>query len=268
MSTTAGVMTRPGGGSRPPGPAARSSTRPGSCSRGTATPSPPCPPSPTAPVSRSRRSTSRSAPKPASCTGCGTPASAGTTSPSRWWNARGTRRLQQADDPHQLVRAGARQSRVTKDRGDLMRIIRQAAVTGPALAACGTGSRPSSAPPWAAACSTRQIGHSVSGAGVVSRNSGTCIVGDQDAHTPEGFSRCVTVAGHSRRGDPPFGAASAALAAISSGALNGLICATAAARFSGCPVGVRVRAGNPSPARAAQVRDAGPGGAAGWWGCW
>jgi AcrR family transcriptional regulator len=45
------------------------------------------------------------------------------------------RQLMQADDPHQLVRAGARQSRVTKDRaGDLMRIIRQAAVTEPALA--------------------------------------------------------------------------------------------------------------------------------------
>ena len=45
------------------------------------------------------------------------------------------RQLLQADDPHQLVRAGARQSRVTKDRaGDLMRIIRQAAVTEPALA--------------------------------------------------------------------------------------------------------------------------------------
>ena len=45
------------------------------------------------------------------------------------------RQLLQADDPHQLVRAGARQSRVVKDRaGDLMRIIRQAAVTEPALA--------------------------------------------------------------------------------------------------------------------------------------
>src|SRR5215470_1642667 len=45
------------------------------------------------------------------------------------------RQLMQADDPHQLIRASARQSRVTKDRaGDLMRIIRQAAVTEPALA--------------------------------------------------------------------------------------------------------------------------------------
>src|SRR5215468_852077 len=45
------------------------------------------------------------------------------------------RQLLQADDPHQLVRAGARQSRVTKDRaGDLMRIIRHAAATEPALA--------------------------------------------------------------------------------------------------------------------------------------
>jgi AcrR family transcriptional regulator len=45
------------------------------------------------------------------------------------------RQLLQAGDPHQLVRAAARQSRVTKDRaGDLMRIIRQAAVTEPALA--------------------------------------------------------------------------------------------------------------------------------------
>src|SRR5215472_8309922 len=43
--------------------------------------------------------------------------------------------LLQADDPHKLVRSGARQSRVTKDRaGDLMRIIRQAAVTEPVLA--------------------------------------------------------------------------------------------------------------------------------------
>jgi len=45
------------------------------------------------------------------------------------------RQLLQAGDPHQLVRAAARQSRVTKDRaGDLMRIIRQAAVTEPVLA--------------------------------------------------------------------------------------------------------------------------------------
>lgn len=45
------------------------------------------------------------------------------------------RQLLQADDPHQLIRAAARQSRETKDRaGDLMRIIRQAAVTEPALA--------------------------------------------------------------------------------------------------------------------------------------
>ena len=45
------------------------------------------------------------------------------------------RQLLQADDPYQLIRASARQSRVTKDRaGDLMRIIRQAAVTEPALA--------------------------------------------------------------------------------------------------------------------------------------
>lgn len=45
------------------------------------------------------------------------------------------RQLLQASDPNQLVRASARQSRVTKDRaGDLMRIIRQAAVTEPALA--------------------------------------------------------------------------------------------------------------------------------------
>jgi len=36
--------------------------------------------------------------------------------------------------------------------------------------------------------------------------------------------------------EPPFGAASAALAAISSGALNGPICAAVAARFPGCPV--------------------------------
>jgi hypothetical protein len=35
---------------------------------------------------------------------------------------------------------------------------------------------------------------------------------------------------------PPFGAASAALAAISSVVLNGLICAAVASRFSGCPV--------------------------------
>jgi AcrR family transcriptional regulator len=45
------------------------------------------------------------------------------------------RQLLQADDPYQLIRASARQSRVTKDRaGDLMRIIRQAAVTEPVLA--------------------------------------------------------------------------------------------------------------------------------------
>jgi hypothetical protein len=36
--------------------------------------------------------------------------------------------------------------------------------------------------------------------------------------------------------EPPFGAASAALAAISSVVLNGLICAVVAARFPGCPV--------------------------------
>jgi AcrR family transcriptional regulator len=48
----------------------------------------------------------------------------------RWY-----RQLLQADDPVALVRTSARQSRVTKDRaGDLMRIIRQAAVTEPALA--------------------------------------------------------------------------------------------------------------------------------------
>jgi AcrR family transcriptional regulator len=45
------------------------------------------------------------------------------------------RRLLQADDPVALVRTAARQSRETKDRaGDLMRIIRQAALTEPALA--------------------------------------------------------------------------------------------------------------------------------------
>jgi len=45
------------------------------------------------------------------------------------------RQLRETDDPDQLVRAAARQSRVTKDRaGDLLRIIRQAAVTEPALA--------------------------------------------------------------------------------------------------------------------------------------
>jgi AcrR family transcriptional regulator len=43
--------------------------------------------------------------------------------------------LLQADDPHQLLRAAARQSRVTKDRaGEVLLIIRQAAVTDPALA--------------------------------------------------------------------------------------------------------------------------------------
>lgn len=45
------------------------------------------------------------------------------------------RQLLAADDPHQLLRAAARQSRVTKDRaGDVLRIIRHAAVTEPALA--------------------------------------------------------------------------------------------------------------------------------------
>jgi AcrR family transcriptional regulator len=45
------------------------------------------------------------------------------------------RELLQADDPVGLVRTAAWQSRVTKDRaGDLMCIIRQAAVTEPALA--------------------------------------------------------------------------------------------------------------------------------------
>ena len=43
--------------------------------------------------------------------------------------------LMQAGDPHQLLRAAARQSRVTKDRaGDVLRIISQAAITEPALA--------------------------------------------------------------------------------------------------------------------------------------
>jgi AcrR family transcriptional regulator len=45
------------------------------------------------------------------------------------------RQLRQADDPHTLLRAAARQSRQTKDRaGDVMRIVRQAAVTDPAIA--------------------------------------------------------------------------------------------------------------------------------------
>ena len=45
------------------------------------------------------------------------------------------RELLKGDDPVALVRAAARQSRLTKERaGDLMRIIRQAAVTEPALA--------------------------------------------------------------------------------------------------------------------------------------
>jgi len=45
------------------------------------------------------------------------------------------RQLLAADDPHLLVRAAARQSRVTKEHaGDVLRIIRQAAVTEPALA--------------------------------------------------------------------------------------------------------------------------------------
>src|SRR5215469_7775309 len=45
------------------------------------------------------------------------------------------RQLRETDDPDQLVRAAARQSRVTKDRaGEMMRIIRQAAMTEPALA--------------------------------------------------------------------------------------------------------------------------------------
>ncbi len=45
------------------------------------------------------------------------------------------RQLLAAEDPHLLVRAAARQSRVTKEHaGDVLRIIRQAAVTEPALA--------------------------------------------------------------------------------------------------------------------------------------
>ena len=45
------------------------------------------------------------------------------------------RQLLQADDPHLLVRAAAHQSRAVKDRaGDVMRIVREAAVTEPALA--------------------------------------------------------------------------------------------------------------------------------------
>jgi AcrR family transcriptional regulator len=43
--------------------------------------------------------------------------------------------LLQADDPHLLVRAVALQSRAVKDRaGDVMRIVREAAVTEPAVA--------------------------------------------------------------------------------------------------------------------------------------
>jgi len=45
------------------------------------------------------------------------------------------RQLLHGDDPQLLVRTAARQSRVTKERsGDVLRIIRQAAVTEPALA--------------------------------------------------------------------------------------------------------------------------------------
>jgi len=45
------------------------------------------------------------------------------------------RQLLAAEDPHLLVRAAARQSRVVKERaGDVLRILRQAAVTDPALA--------------------------------------------------------------------------------------------------------------------------------------
>lgn len=45
------------------------------------------------------------------------------------------RQLLEGDDPVALVRAAARQSRETKDRvGDLLRVIREAAVTEPALA--------------------------------------------------------------------------------------------------------------------------------------
>jgi len=48
----------------------------------------------------------------------------------RWY-----RQLLAAENPHLLVRAAARQSRVTKEHvGDVLRIIRQAAVTEPALA--------------------------------------------------------------------------------------------------------------------------------------
>jgi AcrR family transcriptional regulator len=45
------------------------------------------------------------------------------------------RQLLQADEPRLLVRAVAQQSRVVKDRaGDVMRVVREAAVTEPALA--------------------------------------------------------------------------------------------------------------------------------------
>ena len=45
------------------------------------------------------------------------------------------RRLLQADDPRALLRTAARQSRQTKDRaGEVMRIVRHAAVTDPAIA--------------------------------------------------------------------------------------------------------------------------------------
>jgi AcrR family transcriptional regulator len=45
------------------------------------------------------------------------------------------RQLMHGDDPQLLVRTAARQSRITKERaGDVLRIIRQAAVTEPALA--------------------------------------------------------------------------------------------------------------------------------------
>lgn len=45
------------------------------------------------------------------------------------------RQLLRGDDPHQLVRAAARQSRAVKDRaGDVLRLVREAAVTEPALA--------------------------------------------------------------------------------------------------------------------------------------
>jgi len=44
------------------------------------------------------------------------------------------RQLLQADDPHTLLRTAARQSRQTKDRaGDVMRIVRTAALTEPAI---------------------------------------------------------------------------------------------------------------------------------------